>query len=142
MSSEPCILCSPDPSSYLFKRVSDKNNLVTFYTHPSKARQFKDHRVILEHVHHLLGRVGTKKSWRWIIDGDGFDTDHLREFRTAMDWMERVVEHLPTLKGIHVINPSVHLKVLLKVIHPFLLDDLRPKIQILDDRTYSILEFL
>lgn len=116
--------------------------MVTFYTHPSKAKNFKDHENIVAHMKHMLERIGPQKKWHWIIDGDGFDTDHLVEIRTGMELLQLVTAHVSTLLHIHVINPSVHLKVLLKVITPFLNDIIRPKLKWMDDRPYSILEFL
>jgi hypothetical protein len=43
---------------------------------------------------------------------------------------------------IKVINPTIHLKVLLKVIQPFMEEGLKAKLTVLDDRPRSVLEFI
>jgi len=50
--------------------------------------------------------------------------------------------HGNSLMEIKVINPTIHLKVLLKVIQPFMEDALKAKLTVLDDRSRSVLEFL
>ncbi len=144
MSSESrCSKCTSDTASYSFKRVSDKNGVICFYTNPAKAKIFKDHEDLVTHFEHMLALVTPQKKWVWILDGEGFDTDHLVEVRTGIALTNLISDHhLPTLKEIKIINPSVHLRVILKVIMPFLQDGLREKMRLLEDRPYSILEFL
>lgn len=142
-SAKPCSKCTSESASYSFKRVSDKQGTITFYTNPAKAKIFKDHEDLLTHFEHMLATVTPAKKWIWIFDGDGFDIDHVVEVRTGLNIINLITEkHLDTLKEIKIINPSIQLKVILKVILPFINDGLKPKFKILDDRAYSILEFI
>lgn len=142
-SEKRCSKCTSDTASYSFKRVSDKQGIIIFYSNPAKAKIFKDHEDLLSHFEHMLALVTPAKQWVWIFDGDGFDTDHLLEVRLGLSIIELISEkHLSTLREIKIINPSVHLKVILKVILRFVSDGLRQKINIKDDRPYSILEFI
>lgn len=145
MSSASCKKCTSETASYMFKKVSEKHGTMIFYSNPAKAKIFRDHEDLFTHFEHMLARVDGKHipAWSWVVDGDGFDTDHLFEVRTGINILELITQkHVNTLKEIIVINPSVHLKVMLKVILPFLHETLRQKMRILDDRTYSILEFM
>ena len=143
MSEKRCSKCNSETASYSFKRVADKQGLLTFYTNPAKAKIFKDHEDLYTHFEHMLALVTEKKQWIWIIDGDGFDTDHLLEVRTGMAIIQLITEqYVRSLREIKIINPSVHLRVLLKVVLPFLHEELRQRIRILEDRPYSILEFI
>jgi hypothetical protein len=141
--STPCTKCSSESASYSFKRVSEKSGVITFYTNPAKAKIFKGNEDLLIHFEHMLALVTPAKRWVWIIDGDGFDTDHIVEVRLGLSIIKLITEkHMDTLQEIKIINPSIHLKVILKVILPFLNDGLKPKFKMLDDRPYSILEFI
>ena len=97
---------------------------------------------IIEHYAHCLKEKGAKQ-WIWIFDGAQFDTDHVMELQTGKGIAELLKgAHGESLIEIKVINPTIHLKVLLKVIQPFMEDGLRAKLTILDDRPRSVLEFL
>lgn len=140
--SQICVKCTSDPASYSFKKVSDKNGITTFYTNPAKAKIYKDHEEIVSHFDHSLERLGGKK-WVWIFDGDGFDTDHVMEIKTGKNLASIIMDKYgDSLHEIKIINPSVHVKVIIKLIMPFFNNKIVSKIKMLDDRTYSILEFL
>ncbi len=137
-----CNKCMMDPTSHSFKKISEKNGICTFYTNPAKAKLYKDTEGILSHYDHALGHIGEKR-WIWIFDGDGFDTDHAMEIRTGQGIATLLTEkYSNNLVEIKVINPSIHIRVILKVIKPFLSDLITSKLKILDDRTYSVLEFV
>lgn len=140
--SQICVKCTSDPASYSFKKVSDKNGVTVFYTNPAKAKIYKDHEEIVAHFDHTLERLGGRK-WIWIFDGDGFDTDHMMEIKTGKNLATIIMEKYgDSLQEIKIINPSVHVKVIMKVIMPFLDKKVVSKIKMLDDRAYSILEFI
>lgn len=140
--SQICVKCTSDPASYSFKRVSDKNGITTFYTNPAKAKIYKDHEEIVSHFDHTLERLDGRK-WVWIFDGDGFDTDHIMDIKTGKNIANVIIDKYgDSLQEIKIINPSIHVKVIIKVIVPFFNNKIVSKIKILDDRTYSILEFI
>ena len=114
-----------------------------FYTNPFKAKIYRDHEDLLTHFDHMLSPYPATRHWIWVIDGDGFDTDHILEVRAGMALLGLLTEkYLGHLKEIRIINPSVHMTVLLKVVMPFLNDSIRRLLRVMDDRAYSILEFL
>ena len=137
-----CAICSSDPSAPIFRKVGEKPTHVTFYTHPSRVRKTCSSEQIIEHYTHCLEEKGAKP-WVWMFDGAQFDTDHIMELRTGQGIAELLKgAHSETLVEIKVINPTIHLKVLLKMVQPFMEDGLRAKLTILDDRPRSVLEFL
>ncbi len=137
-----CPICSSDPSTPVFRKVGEKPTHVIFYTHPSKVKKEYPAEQIIQHYAHRLEEKGARQ-WVWIFDGAQFDTDHVMELRTGQGIAE-LLRGSPseTLVEIKVINPTIHLKVLLKVIRPFMEEGLRAKLSILDDRPRSVLEFL
>ena len=78
-----CQKCTMDPTSHSFRKISDKNGVVTYYTNPTKAKLYTDSEGILEHYHNALNTVGDKK-WIWIFDSDGFDVKHALEISTGI----------------------------------------------------------
>ena len=142
MATSTCPICASDPNTHVLRRVADKASHSVYYTHPSKVQ--KDHPAdhIIQHYAHRLQEKGAK-SWVWVFDGSQFDTDHIMELRTGQGIAELLQGiHGDTLREINIINPTVHLKVLLKVIRPFIADPLLAKLHVLDDRPRSVLEFL
>ena len=136
-----CSICSSDPSTYVLRKVAEKATHITFYTHPFKVNKEYTSDDIIQHYTHRLHDKGAKP-WIWIFDGAQFDTDHIMELRTGQGIAELLKEQCNSLIEIKVINPTIHLKVLLKVIQPFMDDSLRAKLNVLDDRPRSVLEFI
>ena len=65
------------------------------------------------------------------------------EIRTGQGIAELLNEKYGNnLEEIKIINPTIHIKVILKVIGPFMSDLIKSKINMLDDRKYSVLEFI
>lgn len=140
--ASPCPICPTDPSSFVLRKVSEKGQRVVYYTHPSKVKQEYSSEAIISHYRHMLSEKGPA-TWVWVFDGAGFDTDHIMDLKTGQGIAELLETlHLATLQEVNIINPSVHLKVLLKVIRPFMSDALKAKLRILDDRPRSVLEFM
>jgi|LauGreDrversion4_2_1035121.scaffolds.fasta_scaffold32039_6 hypothetical protein len=137
-----CGVCSTDPSSYVLRKVADKGLYTVFYTHPSKVKTAFRPDDIIAHYQHRLHENGSKK-WVWVFDGSQFDTDHIMELKTGQGIAELLAgPYGDLLVEIKIINPTIHLKVLLKVIRPFMTDILISKLNIMDDRPHSVLEFL
>jgi hypothetical protein len=131
-----------DPTSLVFRKVADKASHVVFYTNPAKVNPSPPADAILQHYHQRLNEIGAKP-WLWIFDGANFDTDHIMELRTGQGIAELLQGPAgQTLREIVVINPTVHLKVLLKVIQPFIADAVLAKLSVKDDRVRSVLEYM
>lgn len=141
MSQSRCTKCK-DPAGYSFKKVSDKNGVCIFYTNPAKAKIFKEHEGLVEHFEHMMAQNVSKK-WKWIFDGDGFDTDHMFEMSLGMAILDLLTKRYgDQLHEVVIINPSIHIKIILKTVFRFLDETFQAKVHVKDDRTYSILEFI
>jgi len=137
-----CNKCVVDPASHSFRKISDKNGHCVFYTNPAKAKQYNDVEGILSHYDNALLQIG-KKRWTWIFDGDGFETEHALEIKTGQGIAALINEKYGnTLEEIKIINPTIHIKVAMKLIVPFMSDLIKSKIRMLDDRPYTVLEFI
>lgn len=137
-----CPICTNDPTTYVLRKVAEKATHVVFYTHPSKVKVEYPAEEIIAHYRHRLEEKDAKP-WVWVFDGSNFDTDHVMELKTGQGIAELLRgPQGESLMEIKVINPTIHLKVLLKVIQPFMEDSLKAKLNVLDDRPRSVLEFL
>jgi hypothetical protein len=137
-----CPICATDPSTFVFRKVAEKATHSVYYTHPSKVKTEYPADHIIAHYTHRLRENGTKP-WIWIFDGAQFDTDHIMEIKTGQGIAELLQGmYKDSLLEIKIINPTIHLKILLKVIQPFMEDDVRAKLNILDDKIRSVLEFM
>ena len=126
-----CNKCVVDPASHSFRKVSDKSERCVFYTIPSKAK-CKETDGILLHYDNALAQIGNKR-WTWIFDGEGFETEHAMEIRTGQGIAELLNEKYGNnLEEIKIINPTIHIKVILKVIGPFMSDLIKSKINMLE----------
>lgn len=138
-----CKKCASDPMSHSFKKISEKGGVLTFYTQPSQGKLYDDKEGILLHVDNALKMIGNKK-WRCIVNGDGFDMKHAMQVSIGSELLKLFLgkygEHLEEVK---IINPSWHIMGIIKAL-PMMIDDPSAikKVKILDDRMYSILEFV
>jgi hypothetical protein len=136
-----CEKCAIDPTSHSFRKVSEKNGICLFYTNPTKAKLYNDTEGILNHYENALASIGEQK-WAWIFDSEGFDLKHAMEVVSGIGIAKLTVKYGKNLQEIKIINPTWHIKTMLTVIWPFLSDEIRDKIKLLDDRYYSLLEFI
>jgi hypothetical protein len=134
-----------DQSNYSFKKISDKNGVVTYYTNPTKGRQYTDNNQILEHYNAEFAAIGNKK-WVWIFDSEGFSLSLVLDSQEGIGIIGianlLMGKYGNSLLEIKIINPTWHIRTLLTAMWPFLNKQLKQKIKILNDRTYSILEFV
>jgi hypothetical protein len=77
------------------------------------------------------------------LDSDGFDMKYVFDLKTGTGIAELLTDKYATnLLEIKIINPTWHIKTILKAVMPFLDKITRDKIKILKDRYYSIVEFV
>jgi hypothetical protein len=127
-------------TEYNFKKISDKNGTVIFYTNPSKSKPNTDD--IVAYYEDTLKQIGNKK-WVWIFDSDGFSIKHATEVSMGTEITKLVTEkYAHNLQEIKIINPTWHIKTMLKALWPFTNEHTKQKIKILDDKRYSVLEFI
>lgn len=113
-----------------------------FYTKPASASKYSDTAGTLSHIDKALQSIGNKK-WMWIFDGDGFETQHALELNTGRGILQLIEQKYGNqLQQILFINPSWHVKGVVKAGSIGLDDKMKSKIKLLDDRVYSILEFM
>jgi len=139
-----CKKCALDPDSHSFKKVGEKNGVSIYYTKPSAGKLYKDTQGIIEHIDNTLAANNAhKKSWICIFDGDGFDVQHATEFDTGRAIIELIIaKYYNTLTDVKVINPTWHINGCMKFGELFMTQEMFNKIKILEDRRYSILEFI
>ena len=131
-----------DPTSHSFRRLTEKNGVVLYYTNPTKAKLYKDNEGILEHYTNALDSVKGRK-WAWIFDSEGFDLRHAAEVSTGIGIAKLITgKYGEALEEIKIINPTWHIKTMLTAVWPFLNEKTKQKIHVLGDRYYSVLEFL
>jgi hypothetical protein len=129
-------------SDYNFKRIAEKNGLVFYYTKPIKAYQYTNADNVVEQYDKSLKHVGEKK-WIWIIDSEGFNLKHAMEVTIGTEIAKLITEkHAHNLQEIKIINPTWHIKTILTAIMPFIDKQTKQKINVLNDRQYSVLEFI
>jgi hypothetical protein len=137
-----CAACTMDPTSHSFRKISEKNGVITYYTNPTKAKLYTDTDGILKHYNNALATVGEHK-WIWIFDSEGFDVKHALEVTTGIGIAKLITgKYGKNLEEIKIINPTWHIKTMLTAVWPFLNNQTKQKIKILGDRVYSVVEFI
>ena len=137
-----CPICAADPFAHYFKKVAEKRGITIFYSKPSQAKKYDDTAGILAHVERSIAALGNKK-WMCIVDGDQFDAKHILEYQTGMGLMDLFFgKYFDTLVEIKIINPTIYVRSAMKVLMVMISDDKLSKITLLDDKPYSILQFI
>lgn len=131
-----------DNKNYMFGKISEKNGIAVYYTNPKKAKVNKNTGSILEHYTTALSTIG-EREWKWIFDGEGFDISYVLNSQAGT----RIANCLKgtcgdNLQEIKIINPTWHIKTIINALWPFLNNNIKQKITYLDDRVYSVLEFI
>jgi hypothetical protein len=122
--------------------VSEKNGICIFYTKPASATKYSDTAGTIAHVDHALQAIGSKK-WTWVFDGEGFEAQHALALHTGRGILQLIENKYGNqLQQILFINPTWHVKGVVKAGSMGLQDSMKAKIKLLDDRAYSILEFM
>jgi hypothetical protein len=136
-----CPTCAADPTAHSFKKVADKQGVVLFYAHPSKAKRYDDHDGTIQHVDRMLASIGSRK-WSCVLDGDGFDLKLAKQLDLGHALFKLFLEkYVGTVQHIHIINPTWHLNSVVALAKTMLAPEVFAKIQVLDDRKRSVMEF-
>lgn len=137
-----CEICASDPMAHSFKKVAEKRGTIVYYSKPSQAKRYDDTEGILAHIDKTMALYQGKK-WVCIIDCDGFDAKFTLEIKTGMGITDLLMnKYVDTMVEIKVINPSVYVSGLMKVLTTMVSEEKTSKITVLDDRPYSILQFI
>jgi len=139
--SSICDICTKEPHAHSFKKVAEKRGIAIFYSKPSEAKRYDDTEGILNHVDRAITAHG--KKWMCVIDGNQFDAKYVLEYNTGMGLMDLFFnKHMDTLVEVKVINPTIYIRTVMKFLLQFIGEDKLSKITVLDDKPYSILQFI
>ena len=112
-----------------------------FYSKPSQAKRYNDTEGILAHVDGMLAAHG--KKWICIIDGDQFEAKLLLEMDVGKGLMDLFfTKYIDTLVEVKVINPNIYVRNAMKLLLAIISPDKSSKITVLDDKPYSVLQFI
>ena len=137
-----CKKCASDPMSHSFKKLSDKNGVITYYSQPSHAKLYDDKEGTLLHVDNALTLLGNRK-WRCVMNGDGFEIKHAIQITTGGELLKMILEKYGTnLEQVIVINPSWQMKSIIKLLPSMVSEEGLKKLNVMDDRMRSVLEFV
>jgi len=131
-----------DSSSYAFKKIRETNGVTLYYTKPSKINTYQSAEEVLQDYTTMLDRLGNNK-WSWIIDADEFELMSMFEKSVGLDFAKLLKgSHGENLQEIRIINPTLGIRVILKMVLAVFDEKMRKKIKVCSDRYYSLLEFL
>ena len=137
-----CEICASDPMAHSFKKVAEKRGTIVYYSKPSQAKRYDDTEGILAHIDKTMALYQGKK-WVCIIDCDGFDAKYTLEIKTGMGIVDLLMnKYVDTMVEVKVINPTIYVSGLMKVLTTMVNEEKTSKITVLDDRPYSILQFI
>jgi hypothetical protein len=116
-----CPLCSIDPLSHSLSEVCEKNNIIYYYTCPSKAKLYFDTLGIINHYNGVLSEIPENKKWIWIFDGTEFNLKHFFQIEVAIELAKLISSKFSEkLEKIIIINPNFYIKSVYNIIYPFL----------------------
>ena len=116
-----CPLCSIDPLSHSLSELYEKNNIIYYYTCPSKAKMYFDTIGIINHYNGVLSEIPENNKWIWIFDGTEFDLKHLFQVEVAIELAKLISSKFSEkLQKIIIINPNFYIKSIYNIIYPFL----------------------
>ena len=131
-----------DPTTFSFRKISEKNGVSTYYTNPSKGKQSVDQDEIISFYTKAVDAIGNKK-WIWIFDSDNLDLRYGLELKTTIEFANVIVDkYLNNIIEVKIINPILPIRAMIKIAKPFIREDVRNRIKVLKDRYYSVLEFI
>jgi hypothetical protein len=116
-----CPICSIDPLSHSLSEAFQKNNIIYYYTCPSKAKMYFDTEGIIKHYNGVLSEIPENKKWIWIFDGIKFDLKHFFQIEVAIELAKLISSKFSEkLQKIIIINPNFYIKTVYNIIYPFL----------------------
>lgn len=137
-----CRACAADPTSHSFKKVGEKGGVSIYYSHPSQGKMYDDMEGYPSHIDKMLAGNG-KKPWKIIINGDGYDLKLTMQGQLGRSLVDLFLKkYNATMKELIIINPSIYIRIMVKLALGTFDEATFSKIKVLDDRQYSILEFI
>jgi hypothetical protein len=125
-----CPLCKLLPSSHSLTKVLEEKGII-YYTCPSQAILYYDVKGIVNHYDGVLSEIPENKEWIWIFDSLGFGLIHAMQINVAIELAKLISNKFSkNLKKIIIINPTVYITLIHKIIMPFLNKKTRDIIEI------------
>jgi hypothetical protein len=110
--------------------VLEKKGIIYYYTCPSQAILYYDTIGIVNHYDGVLSDIKDKE-WVWIFDSLDFGIVHAMEINVAIELAKLISNKFSkNLKKIIIINPTFYIKIIHKMILPFLNNKVKDIIEI------------
>jgi hypothetical protein len=87
-----CPICALTPSSHSLAKVLEREELICFYTCPSKAILYHDVSGIIHHYNGILSEIPENKEWIWIFDSVKFGLVHTVQTTVAIELAKLITQ--------------------------------------------------
>ena len=125
-----CPSCSIDPLNHSLTQIYEKDNILYFYTCPSKAKLYYDTPGIIHHYDGTLSEIPEDKEWIWVFDGIDFNLKHFLQIEVAIELAKLISSKFSKkLKKIIIINPTIYISGTYNIIAPFLNENIKSIIE-------------
>jgi len=126
-----CPLCALDAECHSLNKISEKEDIIYYYTCPSKAKMYYDVEGIINHYNGMLSEIPENKEWIWIFDSKDFGLKHALQTNVAIELGKLLSSKFSgNLRKIIIINPSIYISITHKLIIPFLSKKIQSIIEI------------
>jgi hypothetical protein len=126
-----CLLCLADPLSHSLNEVFEKNNVIYYYTCPSKAKMYFDTLGIINHYDGVLSEIPENKKWIWIFDGTEFGVKHVLQIEVAIELAKLISSKFSDkLEKIIIINSNFYITSIYNIVYFFLNTKLKSIVEI------------
>jgi len=121
-----CPVCVLDNTSHSLTKLIEINNVLYFYTCPSKAKLYNDTIGIINHYNGVLSEIPPEKEWVWIFDSDSFELKHFLQIDVGIQLAKLITRKFShNLNKIIIINPSFYISATYNIIQLFLNEKVR-----------------
>ena len=123
-----CYLDNTSHSCYIIKHETDVD-IEYVYTCPSEATKIDDAEGVVIHYDNILSSI--KNKWIYVCDCENFGLKHALAINTATSTIKLINnKYSHNLIRINIINSNSFIHITLKVVWPFLNDELKKKLYI------------
>jgi len=121
-----CPICSIDPSSHSLILYKEINNIMYFYTCPSKSKLYFDTKGIIIHYDGILSQIPQHKKWVWVIDSKDYSLKHFIEYNVGIELIKLIsTKFSNNLCKIIIINPTIYITYAYNFLKTFLSKELK-----------------
>lgn len=125
-----CPFCTLDPLSHSLIEITESNNILYYYTCPSKAKLYFDVKSIINHYDGVLSEIPENKHWVWVFDSTDFNMNHFLQISVGIELAKLIsTKFSNNLNKIIIINPNMYILYVYRLVKPFLNKKLRSIIE-------------